>query len=140
MSARADSTDGPGRQRGPGGYLTGFRDQLGAGSRWVSGIGRVARKASPETAAVARKATSKDVASVRAPATSGPRKAPASEAIWKAATGVPPRPPMTSPTTAAEDTPSRAEPAPYRAIPARNRGAPPAIAMMTPAASRKAAP
>src|SRR5665811_991258 len=87
---------------------------------WVSGMTRVVISASPETEAVARNATSKDAASVSAPATRGPRKAPASEAIWKAATGVPPRPPMTSPTTAAEDTPSSAEPAPYSAIPVRN--------------------
>ncbi len=43
-------------------------------------------------------ATRNEAASASAPAARGPTNAPASEAIWNAATGVPPRPPITSPT------------------------------------------
>src|SRR5439155_14768676 len=63
--------------------------------------------------------------SARRPATSGPDDEPASDDIWYPATAVPPRPPMTSPTTAALDVDRTPDAAPNSAIPSRNCHGPP---------------
>ncbi len=71
------------------------------------------------TTAQAANAAPNDAASASQPAASGPVIDPASEAIWKTATTLPPRPLMMSPTTAPGAVPTKAPPTPIADIASR---------------------